>query len=66
MDTYEIYALRYAGPLKAPAMMHKWMCDFDQTAERGYVLETGRIVMEDQASSLLSNPKIRQAYLGEG
>ena len=37
-----------------------------QTAERGYVLETGRIVMEDQASSLLSNPKIRQAYLGEG
>ena len=36
-----------------------------QTAERGYVLETGRIVMEDRARALLDNPKIRQAYLGE-
>ena len=36
-----------------------------QTAERGYVLETGRIVMEDRSQTLLDNPGIRQAYLGE-
>jgi branched-chain amino acid transport system ATP-binding protein len=36
-----------------------------KTAERGYVLETGRIVMEDRAEVLLADPRIRQAYLGE-
>jgi len=36
-----------------------------QTAKRGYVLETGTIVMEDDARSLLNNPEIRKAYLGE-
>ena len=36
-----------------------------QTAERGYVLETGSITMEDKAAALLDNPKIREAYLGE-
>jgi branched-chain amino acid transport system ATP-binding protein len=36
-----------------------------QAAERGYVLETGTITMEDQAESLLTNSQIRKAYLGE-
>jgi len=36
-----------------------------QTAQRGYVLETGKITMEDKADSLLHDPKIREAYLGE-
>jgi branched-chain amino acid transport system ATP-binding protein len=36
-----------------------------QIAKRGYVLETGRIVMEDTAEKLLDNPDIRKAYLGE-
>ena len=36
-----------------------------QTAQRGYVLETGRIIMEDDAKKLLNNPEIRKAYLGE-
>jgi branched-chain amino acid transport system ATP-binding protein len=36
-----------------------------KTAERGYVLETGRIVMEDRSEALLADPRIRQAYLGE-
>ena len=36
-----------------------------KTAERGYVLETGTIVMEDRAEALLADPRIRQAYLGE-
>lgn len=34
-------------------------------AQRGYVLETGKVVMEDEAKKLLDNPEIRKAYLGE-
>jgi branched-chain amino acid transport system ATP-binding protein len=34
-------------------------------ADRGYVLETGEIVMSDRAPSLLANPRVRSAYLGE-
>jgi branched-chain amino acid transport system ATP-binding protein len=33
-------------------------------ADRGYVLENGRVVMEGPASELLGNPKVREAYLG--
>jgi len=36
-----------------------------QAATRGYVVETGEITLEDKASALLQNPKIREAYLGE-
>ncbi len=36
-----------------------------QVASRGYVLETGRITLEDSADKLLNNPEIRKAYLGE-
>ena len=36
-----------------------------QTAQRGYVLETGNITMEDKAATLLNNEEIRKAYLGE-
>jgi branched-chain amino acid transport system ATP-binding protein len=35
-----------------------------QLANRGYVLETGRIVLEDQAERLLNNPEVQRAYLG--
>jgi len=35
-------------------------------AHRGYVLETGSIVMSDGASSLLVDPRVKAAYLGEG
>jgi branched-chain amino acid transport system ATP-binding protein len=31
---------------------------------RAYVLETGKIVLADQAARLLDNPQVRQAYLG--
>ena len=34
-------------------------------AHRGYVMETGRIVLEDEARRLMDNPKVREAYLGE-
>jgi len=33
-------------------------------ASRGYVLESGRIVLSDTAEALLQNPKVREAYLG--
>lgn len=33
-------------------------------ANRGYVMENGRIVMEDSASALLASPQVRKAYLG--
>jgi len=33
-------------------------------ADRGYVLETGRIVLSDNAKSLLANDGVRKAYLG--
>jgi branched-chain amino acid transport system ATP-binding protein len=35
-----------------------------QVADRGYVLETGRIVLADQAASLRDNEMVRKAYLG--
>ena len=33
-------------------------------ARRGYVLETGRVVLEDRAESLLQNADVKKAYLG--
>jgi branched-chain amino acid transport system ATP-binding protein len=36
-----------------------------QAANRGYVIETGEIVLEDEASKLLGNDQVRKAYLGE-
>jgi branched-chain amino acid transport system ATP-binding protein len=33
-------------------------------AHRGYVLETGRVVLEDTAAHLTTNPRITAAYLG--
>ena len=33
-------------------------------SNRGYVLETGRIVLEDNSASLLTNKKVIEAYLG--
>jgi branched-chain amino acid transport system ATP-binding protein len=36
-----------------------------QVAGRGYVLQTGQIVLSDSAENLASNETVRQAYLGE-
>ena len=35
-----------------------------EISERGYVLETGRIVLEDSSANLLHNEKVMHAYLG--
>jgi branched-chain amino acid transport system ATP-binding protein len=36
-----------------------------QLADRGYVIESGEIVIADDAKSLLGNEQVRKAYLGE-
>ena len=36
-----------------------------QVAQRGYVLQTGRIVLADTAAALRANELVRRAYLGE-
>jgi branched-chain amino acid transport system ATP-binding protein len=34
-------------------------------ADRGYVIQTGQVVLADTAENLLRNPLMREAYLGE-
>ncbi|MDP6901504.1 MAG: ABC transporter ATP-binding protein [Acidimicrobiales bacterium] len=34
-------------------------------ADRGWVLQTGRVVLDDSAEALLANPDLRASYLGE-
>jgi branched-chain amino acid transport system ATP-binding protein len=34
-------------------------------ADRGYVLESGTITLEDRADALLGNDAVRRSYLGE-
>jgi branched-chain amino acid transport system ATP-binding protein len=34
-------------------------------ADRGYVMENGRIAFSDKASNLLNDPRVRAVYLGE-
>jgi branched-chain amino acid transport system ATP-binding protein len=36
-----------------------------ELCSRGYVMESGMIVLADDADSLLRNPQVRHAYLGE-
>ena len=36
-----------------------------QIASRGYVLQTGQVVLADTAANLLASDMVRKAYLGE-
>ncbi len=36
-----------------------------QTSQRGYVMESGEIMLSGEAAQLLDDPKVRAAYLGE-
>ena len=36
-----------------------------EVADRGYVLQTGRVILSDDAKALAANPDVRRAYLGE-
>ena len=33
-------------------------------ADRGYVLETGKILLKDEARKLAADPRVKKAYLG--
>jgi branched-chain amino acid transport system ATP-binding protein len=35
-----------------------------QFAQRGYVLESGDLVLEGDSEGLLNNPEVKKAYLG--
>jgi len=35
-------------------------------ADRGWVLQTGRVVLDDSAQNLLAHPDLRTSYLGGG
>jgi branched-chain amino acid transport system ATP-binding protein len=36
-----------------------------EVASRGYVLETGKVALADDAKALLRNEQVRKTYLGE-
>jgi branched-chain amino acid transport system ATP-binding protein len=36
-----------------------------RVADRGYVLETGRIILEGETEDLLNNKEVQRAYLGK-
>ncbi|HRC59395.1 MAG: ABC transporter ATP-binding protein [Propionivibrio sp.] len=36
-----------------------------EVSQRGYVMESGEITLTDESATLLANPKVREAYLGE-
>ncbi len=35
-----------------------------ELGDYGYVIETGRVVLEDQSCELIKNPRVKEAYLG--
>jgi branched-chain amino acid transport system ATP-binding protein len=35
-----------------------------EISSRGYVLESGRVILEDTSAKLRDNPQVRSAYLG--
>ncbi|HVL34687.1 MAG TPA: ABC transporter ATP-binding protein, partial [Burkholderiales bacterium] len=37
-----------------------------QAASRGYVMESGAITLSGPAQALLADPRVKEAYLGEG
>jgi branched-chain amino acid transport system ATP-binding protein len=57
--------------IRALKEAHTTICLVDQNAraalsiaDRGYVLETGRIVLSGPGPELLRNEQVKQAYLG--
>jgi branched-chain amino acid transport system ATP-binding protein len=36
-----------------------------KSADRGYVMETGKVILEETASELLANKDVQRAYLGK-
>jgi branched-chain amino acid transport system ATP-binding protein len=36
-----------------------------RSSDRGYVLETGQVILQGTSAEMASNPRVREAYLGE-
>jgi branched-chain amino acid transport system ATP-binding protein len=36
-----------------------------KTASRGYVIQTGKVILEDDAKKLLENEMVKKAYMGD-
>jgi branched-chain amino acid transport system ATP-binding protein len=34
-------------------------------SQRGYVMESGEVILQGESQALLKDPKVREAYLGE-
>ena len=53
-----------AGAARAVALHWGWALAKVMRLRRGYVLETGKIVLHAPASELLRNDAVKKAYLG--
>jgi branched-chain amino acid transport system ATP-binding protein len=40
------------------------MAEVLEIADRAYILQTGRVLMQGKASEIATNPDVRKAYLG--
>jgi branched-chain amino acid transport system ATP-binding protein len=60
LDTIRLINERGVSVLLVEQSLHKAL----SIADYGYVIQTGRIVMEGVGSDLLNNPDIKRAYLG--
>jgi branched-chain amino acid transport system ATP-binding protein len=40
------------------------MAECLEIADRAYILQTGRVLMQGKAAELMDNPDVRKAYLG--
>ena len=62
----EIFALisKIRGSRKTVLLIEQNASMALSIADRAYVLETGRIVLEGRGEELLSNPEVKRAYLG--
>ena len=57
-----ILAIRKAGV--TILLVEQRLAESLQIAERAYVLQTGRLILEGSAAEIRDNPEVRRAYLG--
>ncbi len=53
-----------AGPELTIVLVEQKVMEGLEIASRGYVIENGKIATTGSASDLVSDPRIREAYLG--
>jgi branched-chain amino acid transport system ATP-binding protein len=60
-----LYDGRLIGGLPTMEIVSQGLTMVLSIAHRGYVLQTGRIVLGETAKGLIENPQMQKAYLGE-